>query len=459
MQDLTQGSVPRHLITQSVPIAVGMAVQTLYYLVDIYFVAQLGGTVLAGVSAAGSLTFVVLALTQMLSVGTVALIAPAVGRKDQARANLVFNQSITLSAVCGALTLLGGYTLGEKYLHTIGVEIEAMAFGMDYLRWYIPGMALQFALAAMGAALRGTGVVKPTMIVQLITVLANVILAPVLIAGWVTGHPMGAAGAGLATTLSVVIGVVMMVWYFVRLEHYVAWDGTQIRPRPVVWKQMLNLGLPAGGEFLLMFVYMAVIYSVISGFGAAAQAGFGLGTRIMQAVFLPALAIAFAVPALGGQNVGARKPDRVRETIRAALLIECGIMALITLACQVYAAGFLRPFTDDVAVIAVGVQFLEIVSWNFVFSGINFACSGMFQALGNTWPALFSTATRLVTFVFPVLWLSRQTGFEIVHVWYLSVATMTLQGLIVLALLRVQMREKLEDLHSRTDNMAATENH
>ena len=198
--------------------------------------------------------------------------------------------------------------------------------------------------------------------------------------------------------------------------------------------------------FLLMFVYMAVIYSVISSFGAAAQAGFGLGMRIMQAVFLPALAIAFAVPALGGQNMGARKADRVRQTIRAALLIEGGIMVLLTVACQVHAVGFLRPFTDDAAVIAVGVQFLEIVSWNFVFSGVAFACSGMFQALGNTWPALFSTATRLVTFVFPVLWLSRQPGFEIVQVWYLSVATMTLQGLIVLTLLRVQMRAKLEDL-------------
>ena len=446
MQDLTQGSVPRHLITLALPIAVGMFVQTMYYLVDIYFVAQLGGTVLAGVSAAGSLTFVVLALTQMLSVGAVALIAPAVGRKDQAGANLIFNQSVALSALCGALTLLGGYTLGEKYLRTVGVEAEAMVAGMDYLRWYIPGMALQFAFAAMGAALRGTGVVKPTMIAQLVTVLANIILAPVLIAGWVTGHPMGAAGAGLATTLSVIIGLVLMVWYFIRLEHYVAWDGSKIKPQPLVWKQMLNLGLPAGGEFLLMFVFMATIYSAISPFGAAAQAGFGLGTRIMQAVFLPALAIAFAVPALGGQNMGARKAGRVRETVRVALLIEGGIMALITLACKVYAEGFLRPFTDDAAVIAVGVQYLEIVSWNFVFSGVSFACSGMFQALGNTWPALFSTATRLLTFVFPVLWLSRQPGFEIVQVWYLSVATMTLQGLLSLTLLRLQMQAKLEDL-------------
>lgn len=446
MQDLTQGPIPRHLVTLSVPIAVGMLVQTLYYLVDIYFVAQLGPTALAGVSAAGSLTFVVLALTQMLSVGTVALIAPAVGRRDRDRANLVFNQSVALAVLCGALTLAGGYTLGTGYLLAVGADAATMDAGLDYLHWYVPGLALQFALASMGAALRGTGVVKPTMVVQMLTVLANIVLAPILIAGWGTGHPMGTAGAGLATTLSVLLGVGLMGWYFLRLEHYVGWNAAQVRPRLLVWKQMLNLGLPAGGEFLLMFVYMAVIYAVIAQFGAAAQAGFGLGTRMMQAVFLPALAIAFAVPAIGGQNVGARLPDRVRETMRTALLFEAGIMALLTLVCQVYPQGFLTPFTRDAAVLAVGTQFLQVVSWNFVFSGTNFACSGMFQALGNTWPALFSTATRLVTFVVPVLWLARVDGFQIVHVWYLSVATVTLQTALCMWLLRVQMREKLTDM-------------
>lgn len=446
MQDLTQGPIARHLVTQSVPIAVGMLVQTLYYLVDIYFVAQLGPTALAGVSAAGNLTFVVLALTQMLSVGTVALIAPAVGRKDQAGANLVFNQSVALALLCGVLTLIGGYTLGTRYLHAVGADAGTLAAGLAYLHWYVPGLALQFALASMGAALRGTGVVKPTMVVQLITVLVNVVLAPILIAGWGTGKPLGTAGAGLATTISVLIGVMLMTWYFLRLEHYVGWDRAQVRPRVAVWKQMLNLGLPAGGEFLLMFVYMAVIYAVIAPFGAAAQAGFGLGTRTMQAVFLPALAIAFAVPAIAGQNVGARLPQRVRETMRTALLFEAGIMLLLTLVCQVYPQAFLAPFTRDAAVLAVGTQFLGIVSWNFVFSGTNFACSGMFQGLGNTWPALFSTATRLVTFVVPVLWLSRQDGFEIVQVWYLSVITVIFQAALCQWLLRVQMRERLADM-------------
>ncbi len=102
---------------------------------------------------------------------------------------------------------------------------------MTYLYWFLPGIALQFALVSMGSALRGTGIVKPTMVVQMVTVLLNVVLAPVLIAGWGTGHPMGVAGAGLASTISVACGVVVLCLYFRRLEKYVAVHADQLRPR------------------------------------------------------------------------------------------------------------------------------------------------------------------------------------------------------------------------------------
>ena len=109
MKDLPQGPVTGRLIAMAVPIAIGMLFQTLYLLVDLYFVSGIGDTAIAGVSSAGTAGFVILALTQMLGVGTVALVAHAVGRKDQAEANLVFNQSVLLSGVCGVLTLTAGY--------------------------------------------------------------------------------------------------------------------------------------------------------------------------------------------------------------------------------------------------------------------------------------------------------------------------------------------------------------
>ena len=443
MKDLTQGPIGRHLVAMAVPIAAGMLLQTLYYIVDLYFVAQLGDAAIAGVSAAGNVFFIVLALTQMLGIGTVALMSHAVGRKDREDANHIFNQSVSLAAVCAIASVAGGYGLAAPYMRVLGADAATAAAGATYLYWFIPALALQFALVVMGSALRGTGIVQPTMIVQSLTVVLNALLAPVLIAGWGTGKPMGVAGAGLASSLAVAIGVVLLSVYFLRLEKYVGFDASQWRPRIATWRRLLNIGLPAGGEFFVMAIFMAVVYWIIRDFGAAAQAGFGIGSRVMQMIFLPAMAVAFAAAPIAGQNFGAKHPQRVRKTFRVAAFGSCAIMAALTAFCQWQSQWLVRAFTDDAQVIAVGAEYLRIISWNFVGIGLVFTCSSLFQGLGNTWPSLLSSALRLVTFALPAIWLSRQPGFQLAHVWYLSVATVVLQAVVSLALLRVQFRDRL----------------
>jgi putative MATE family efflux protein len=443
MKDLTQGPVARHLVALAVPIAAGMLLQTLYFLVDLYFVARLGDAAMAGVSAAGNLMFVIFALTQMLGVGTTTLISHAVGRKDPHDANHVFNQSIALSAACALATLVGGYAITPFYMRTLGADAATMAAGATYLDWFIPGLALQFALVALGSALRGTGIVKPTMAVQAITVLLNTVLAPVLIAGWGTGHPMGVAGAGLASTLAIAAGVAFLAVYFIRLEKYVHFDVAQWRPKPATWGRMLNIGLPAGAEFGLMAIYVGVVYWIIRDFGAAAQAGFGIGGRLMQSIFLPAMAVAFAAAPLAGQNFGARKFDRVRETFRAAAWSITILMTLLMLVCQWRGEWLARAFTSDEAAIAVTVEYLHILSWNFIAMGLVFTAGSIFQALGNTWPSLAASAIRLVIFVIPAVWVSRQPGFQLVDVWHLSVVTVIVQAVMSLWLLRGQLRVRL----------------
>ena len=443
MKDLTQGSIASHLVQMSMFIGMGMLVQTLYYLVDLYFVAGLGQQALAGVSAAGNVMFIVLGLTQVLSVGTVTLIAHAVGRKDQADANLIFNQALVISSICSVLMLFAGYTVAGSYVREIAADPGARAAGELYLNWFVPGLALQFTMVGMGAALRGTGIVKPTMVVQSVTLLLNTILAPVLIAGWGTGHPLGVKGAALASSISITVGVIMLLIYFMRLEHYVRVDTTLWRPDIKTWKRMLNIGLPAGGEFIIMFLVVGVVYWCIREFGAAAQAGFGIGSRVMQSIFLPAMAVAFAASPIAGQNFGARQGGRVRETFRTAALAGVTIMAVLTLFCQWKAALLVRAFTSDPHVIEVGTQYLKIISWNFVGTGIIFTCSGLFQAIGNTWPALLSSAARVVTFCVPAVWLSLQPWVRLEHIWYLSVATVALQAVFSLWLLLDQFRKRL----------------
>ncbi|MBS0376660.1 MAG: MATE family efflux transporter [Proteobacteria bacterium] len=443
MKDLTQGPITGHIVAMAVPIMIGMLVQTLYFMVDLYFVGRLGDTALAGVSAAGNFTFAVLALTQMLAVGTVTLISHAVGAGKRDVANEVFNQSLALAALCSATALVLGYALAGPYMAAVGADPATAAAGVTYLRWYVPGLALQFALVAMGSALRGTGIAKPGMVVQIVTVLINLVLAPVLIAGIGTGHPLGVAGAGLASTIAVAAGTLLLILYFARLEKYVEVHPSAWRPKLATWKRILDIGLPSGGEFALMFVYMAVIYLIIGRFGAAAQAGFGVGSGVMRAVFLPAMAVGFAVTPVAGQNFGARRADRVRRTFVDGALIGSALMLLLTVLCQWRANWLTSFFSTDPAAQAVGAEFLQYISWNFVASGLVFTCSGMFQALGNTWPSIASSGTRLLTFAVPAWLWSTQPGFVIHDVWYLSIATVTLQACVSLLLLRREFRLRL----------------
>ena len=314
VKDLTNSSIAKNILYMALPIAAGMIFQTLYFLIDLYFVGGLGAAALAGVGAAGNVTMIVMAVTQVLGVGTVTLISHAAGRKDQADATLVFNQSLVMSASCGVLALLLGYGASPFYMGTLGSDPATVAAGISYLHWYLPSLGLQFAVVAMGSALRGTGIVRPTMTVQVLSVVLNAVLAPVLIAGWGTGHPLGVAGAGLASSLSLAVGTVMLGLYFHRLEKYVGFDARLWRPQFATWRRLLRIGLPAGGEFALMFIIMAVMYWIIRPFGEDAQAGFGIGTRMMQCMFLPAMAVAFATAPIVGQNYAAGKYPRVRET-------------------------------------------------------------------------------------------------------------------------------------------------
>jgi MATE family, multidrug efflux pump len=443
MKDLTKGSISSHLVAMAVPMAAGMIFQTLYFFVDLYFVSRLGDAAVAGVSTAGNAMFIIMAMTQVLGVGTVALISHAVGRKDQADANLIFNQSLLIAALCGVLTLLVGYTGSAAYVRSIAADAPTVQAGTTYLYWFLPGMALQFAMIAMGSALRGTGIVKPTMVVQVLTLVINTILAPILIAGWGSGHPMGVAGAGLASTIAIVVGVILLSFYFVRLEKYVSFHKEQWQPRVAVWKRMLTVGLPAGGEFALMFIFTAVTYYALRNFGAAAQAAFGIGGRIMQGIFLPVMAIAFAAAPVAGQNFGARQPERVRETFRAAVKLCTALMFILMLLCQWRPDAMIRLFSQEPQVVDIGSQFLHIISWNFVLSGIIFTCSSMFQALGNTLPSLYSSATRLVTYSVPLIWVSTQPWFRLEHLWFLSVGTVMLQTIVSFTLLQRQMRTRL----------------
>ena len=445
MQDLSSGSLRRHLISMTSFMLVGMVMQTLYSLIDLYWVGSLGKEAVAAVSVGGNLMLLSMSLLQMLGVGTVALISHAAGRKDTVAVQWIFNQALVLSWILGLLFLALCFLGSDAYAHRLSSDVLSEQLTHEFLRWFIPSIALQFTLMGLASALRGIGNMRPGMIAQAVTVILNIILAPILIFGWGSGHPLGVQGASLATLLATIISVIGLSLYLQRGKTYLQISPQQWRRRPdfALWRRLLGIGLPSGMEFILLAVYMSVIFAVIKPFGAEAQAGFGIGMRLMQSGFLPAMAVSFAVAAVAGQNFGAGRHDRVKETFRIAGQITCTYMGLLMLLAHIAPQVLVSAFSHDPAVVAFGTDYLRIVSWNFVAVGVVMVTSGLFQGMGNAWPSLVSSAARLLFLIPVVLWLSHRPGFHANQIWLVAVAAVIVQMFLSLTLLRLEFRRKL----------------
>jgi putative MATE family efflux protein len=414
----------------------GVTIQTLYSLVDIYWVSRLGEQAVAAVALSTNLMFVSLALTQTLSVGCVALVSQAAGRQDHESVQRLFNQAQSLSVCSGVVFLAAGLAGTRIYAERLSGDAATAQLACEFLAYFIPSLALQFAMVGLASALRGVGNMKPGLIAQTLSVVLNMVLAPFLIFGWFGGRPLGVAGAALSTLIGTLAALLGLMAYLARGSTYLRVRFADWRPELASWKKMLAIGLPSGLEFLLISVNMGVIYSVIRPFGSQGQAGFGIASRVMQAGFMPAVAISFAVAAVVGQNFGAKAFERVRETVRESSKLTIGFMLVITLLCQLVPDAMMRAFTSDPYAIGVGAEYLRITSYSFIGSGLVFVAAGIFQGVGNTWPSLLASAVRSACLVLPTLWCAQQSGFEIRSIWWIAVVAVALQLLLCMALLR-----------------------
>jgi putative MATE family efflux protein len=419
-----------------------MVFQTLYVLVDLYWVGRLGTASVAAVGIAGNLMFIVLALTQMLAVGTTTVVAHAMGRKDPDAARLGFNQSLSLSLLCGVLFLGVALALRTRYATAQSADVETATQAARYLLWFIPAMALQFPLVAMSAALRGAGNFKLGVAVGITTVVLNMVVAPVLIFGWIGAPALGISGAAVASLLAIIVGNVWLLLHF-RTEPLLSYARAELRPRTEVWKRMLAIGLPAGFDFAMMAVYLFIVYAVTRPFGAAAQAGFGIGMRILQAGFMPVVALGMSVAPIAGQNFGARLADRVRHTFRDGALLGAAMMLVLFTVSQAAAPELVGIFTRDPAAVDTGARYLRILSWSFPASGVIFVTNSMFQAMGNTMPSVATSLVRIVVVAVPVLVLARLPGFALVTIWYLAAVSVFVQLGLALLLLRREFGRRL----------------
>jgi Na+-driven multidrug efflux pump len=253
---------------------------------------------------------------------------------------------------------------------------------------------------------------------------------------------MGISGAAIASLVALIVGNGWLAVHFQR-DAVLTFDRAQWSPRVAEWKRMLAIGLPAGFEFAMMAVYLFIVYAITKPFGAAAQAGFGVGMRVIQAGFMPVVALGMSVAPIAGQNFGAKLADRVRHTFRDGAMLAAMMMLLFFILCHVAPSGLIRVFTKDQHAILVGDEYLRILSWSFVASGVIFVASSMFQAMGNTLPSIATSLVRIVVVAIPAILLARSRSFELATIWRLGVLATHVQLALALLLLRREFSRRL----------------
>jgi putative MATE family efflux protein len=420
-----------------------MICNIVYQLIDLYFVAGIGVAAVAGITAAGSAGFIVLASAQVLGAGTVAMVAQALGRRNYDDVKLIFNQSLGLSLVCGAFISVIFMILIYPYLRLVSADEATVDAGIEFTLSVLPGFAAALPMNVLSSGLRGAGLARPATAFYIVTVVINAILAPVLVAGWGTGLSLGVRGAGLATSISVVFGAVMLALYAHRSLGYLRITWRLMLPRRLQCRRIFEVGLPVGAEITLMFLFPVVTLYAIGGFGASSQAGFSVGSRISQALLMPGMAIAFAVAPIVGQNFGAMNRDRIVVTFRTAVWLGCATMIATSVLVHAGSEQLVRVFGASRAASEIAVSFLKVTSFAFVAQGLIFISSNMFQGLGVTRPSMISSGACFAVFSVSVLWMMTQPTFRIEHVWYLIVISSSLQALLNLWMLRWALRTRL----------------
>jgi putative MATE family efflux protein len=380
-----------------------------------------------------------LAATQMLSVGCVALVSQAAGRKDHAEVQRLFNQAQCLATLGGILFLVVCLVFRGAYVERLAGDAATAELASSFLAWFLPALALQFTVMGLASSLRGIGDMKPGLVAQTAGVMFNMALAPFLVFGWITGKPLGVAGAAIASLVATVLTVFGLALYLRRRNTFLRLRLADWKPDFPTWRAMLGIGLPSGAEFLLLSISTAVVYVVTRRFGVAVQAGFGIGSRVMQAGLMPAVATSFAVAAVVGQNFGARSFHRVREARRESTKLALGFALAFMLLCKVAARPMIGVFASEPEVIAAGVDYLDTVSWVFAAGAVTLASAGVLQGIGYTWPSLAASTLRAIAFVVPVLVLGRSADFTPRHIWLVTIGTAIFQVVVQQLLLQREL--------------------
>ena len=428
----TEGSIARATFLLSVPMILEMAMESVFAIVDIFFVAGLGAEAVATVGLTEAVISLLYAVAIGLSMAATALVARRIGENNPQAAAVVAGQAIWVGLVISVLVGMVGLFYADRILLLMGAGQSVVDTGETYTRIMFGGSFTIVFLFLNNAIFRGAGDASIAMRALLIANSINIILDPTLIYGWGPFPEMGLTGAAVATNIGRGAGVAYQVYYLCAHNRRIRLALSDLAFRLPIVLQLCRISVGGIAQFLIATASWVFLMRLVSMHSAEAVAGYTIAIRVILFVILPSWGLSNAVATLVGQNLGAGKPDRAEKTVwQVAVynLIYMGLVALIL----IFSPGWIMSFFSDTPdVIANGMQSLRILSYGFVFLAVGSVATQAFNGAGDTMTPTWINGFAFWVVQIPLAWsLTRGAGWGPEGVYwsvFIADATMSIVG-------------------------------
>jgi putative MATE family efflux protein len=383
-QDYTQGSLNRAILLLAVPMVLEMVLESLFAVVDVFWVGRLGANAVATVGLTESLLSLVFAVSIGLGMSTTAMVARRIGEKDPEGAAVAAVQAVALGLLVSLAIGLPCWIWASRLLGLMGASPEIVALGSGYARIALGGSGAVLLLFLNNAIFRGAGDAAIAMRLLWVSNIINLILDPCLIFGLGPFPRLGVTGAALATFTGRSIGVGYQFYRLLRGTERLRILRRQIRVNLTILFRLLRVSLTGILQFAIAHTSWIGLVRIISVFGASALAGYTIAIRVVVFAILPSWGLSNAAATLVGQNLGAKKPERAELAVWRTGLYNMIFLGVIGVFFVFFAEPIIRLFTQDPAVVPLGASCLRIVSYGNIGYAYAFVMMQAFNGAGDT---------------------------------------------------------------------------
>ena len=383
-QDYTAGNLNRAIILLAIPMVLEMVLESLFAVVDVFWVGRLGADAVATVGLTESLLMLVFAIGLGLSLSTTAMVARRIGEKDPKAAAVAGVQAIALGIAVSLLVGIPSFIYAPNLLHLMGASPQIIQTGSGYARIALGGCGAIVLLFLNNAIFRGAGDAAIAMRLLWVSNIINLILDPCLIFGVGPFHKFGVTGAALATFTGRSIGVLYQFYRLLRGSERIRILREQIRLDFSVLFRLLRVSLTGIMQFAIAHTSWIGLVRIVSVFGSAALAGYTIAIRIVIFVILPSWGLSNAAATLVGQNLGAKQPERAEKSVWRTGLYNMIFLGLVGVFFILFAEPVIRLFTQDPAVVPLAVAALRIFSYGNIGYAYAMVMLQAFNGAGDT---------------------------------------------------------------------------